>query len=165
MDPVLIRRAVAADAAAINDIYNHYVRTSTCTYQRDPDTLAGRLEWLSQHADDEHPATVAEQGGVVVGWGSLTPYHRRWGYRHTVESSVYVRTGLHRSGIGRALLADLLARARSAGHHAVIAGVDGEQAASRALHEAHGFLEVGRLREVGHKFDRWLDVVYLQLAL
>jgi phosphinothricin acetyltransferase len=108
---------------------------------------------------------VAEEEGRVLGWGSLSRYHGRVGYRFTVENSVYVHHELRARGVGRALLDELIVRARAGGFHAIIAGLDGENHASRRLHERGGFREKGRLTEIITKFDRWLDVVYLQLTL
>jgi L-amino acid N-acyltransferase YncA len=164
MPDIQIRAATAADLAAINDIYNHYVHHSTCTYQEEPETIEARQTWFVAHGES-HPVTVAIGGDEIVGWGSLSPFHPRSAYRRTVENSVYVRHTHHRRGIGRALLADLIDRARAIGHHAIIAGIDAEQPGSIALHAALGFREVGHLREVGFKFDRWLHVRYLQIML
>ena len=159
-----IRVALPTDAGAIADIYNHFVRCSTCTYQNEPDTPTERAAWLESH-DNAHPVTVAVRDGEVAGWGALSAFRDRWGYRYTVEDSVYVREDLHGRGVGKALLADLLDRARSLGHHTMIAGVSAEQTPSIALHLRFGFIEVARMREVGHKFEQWLDVVFLQLLL
>jgi phosphinothricin acetyltransferase len=160
----LIRPATGRDLAAINDIYNHYVLNSTCTYQEEPETLAAREQWLRAH-DSAHPIVVLECHGQVVGWGSLSPYHSRCAYRRTVENSVYVHHEFHRRGIGSAILADLIARAQASDHHAIIAAIDGEQTGSVALHERFGFREVGHFKEVGLKFGRWLDVIYMELIL
>lgn len=162
--PVRIRPATVADLDAINRIYNHYVIASTCTYQEEPSTPQERAAWFAEH-DAKHPVTVAEREGEVVGWGALSRFHARSAYRRTVENSLYVRHDCRRQRIGEALLADLLERGHAAGHHAVLALIDAEQRGSIALHEKFGFLEVGRLREVGFKSDRWLDVVYLQRML
>ena len=163
-DDVHIRLATEADLVAINDIYNHYVRSSTCTYQEEPETMDGRRAWFAARGA-AHPVTVATTNGVVVGWGSLSPYHRRQAYRYTVENSVYVAPTHQRRGIGRLLLADLIERARSIGHHSIIAVIDGEQAGSITLHEQFGFTRVGRFPEIGFKFGRWCDVHYLQLMV
>lgn len=162
--PVTLRAATEADLVAINDIYNHYVQNSTCTYQEAPETLAGRRQWF-QHHGGPHPVTVAQADGVVVGWGSLSPFHPRSAFRHTVENSVYVHHQHQGRGIGSALLEDLINRARTSGHRAIIAAIDSTQAPSLALHAKFHFLEAGRLRRVGLKFGRWLDVVYLELIL
>jgi L-amino acid N-acyltransferase YncA len=159
-----IRVARREDLAAINDIYNFYVRHSTCTYQEAPEPIDGRQTWFDRHGA-EHPVTVAEANGALVGWGSLSPYHPRSAYRFTVENSVYVHHEHQRQGIGDAILGDLIARARAIGHHTIIAGIDASQGASVAIHAKHGFVMAGRLRTVGYKFEQWLDVVYMQLIV
>ena len=160
--PCTIRPATRADLPAINDIYNHYVVHSTCTYQETPEPIEGREAWFDRHGA-AHPITIAEMDGAIVGWASLSPYHARSAYRFTVENSVYVDHRHQRRGIGDALLADLVHRARSLGHRTIIAGIDASQTASVAIHAKHGFEKVGHLRQVGFKFERWLDVVYMQL--
>ncbi len=162
--PIHIRLATVEDLAAINDIYNHFVLHSTCTYQEEPETMADRRAWFQNRAP-AHPVTVAVVANEVVGWAALSPYHRRAAYRHTVENSVYVAHAYHGRGIGRMLLQDLIDRARAIGHHSMIGVIDAEQAASIRLHESMGFREVGRMRDLGFKFGRWLDVQYLQLML
>jgi L-amino acid N-acyltransferase len=164
MSDLTIRPATADDLPAINDIYNHYVLHSTATYQEEPEPIEGRRAWFGRHGA-AYPVIVAVLDGMVVGWGSLSPFHVRSAYRRTVENSVYVRHDLHRRGIGGALLDDLIARARSIGHHTILAIIAAEQAASIGLHEKAGFAQVAHLRQVGFKFGRWLDVVYLQLML
>jgi phosphinothricin acetyltransferase len=161
---ITIRPATESDLVAINDIYNHYVHHSTCTYQEEPEPLENRRVWFSHHGD-EHPVIVAELSGQVVGWGSLSPYHARSAYRHTVENSVYVHQQYQRRGIGSLLLQDLIARARNLGHRAIIAGIDAGQPASVALHAKFHFEHVGHMKQVGFKFDRWLDVIYMELIL
>src|SRR5688572_23959658 len=159
-----IRAATAADLPAINDIYNHYVLRSTCTYQLEPEPMEGREKWFAAHGP-QHPVIVAEVGGRVVGWGSLSKYHQRAAYARTVENSVYVHHDYQRRGIGSVLLAELIKMARERGHRTIIAAIDGEQAGSIAIHARFGFAKVGHMKELGYKFDRWLDVVYMQLML
>ena len=159
-----VRPACENDLAEINAIYNDYVLHSTCTYQLTPDTDGSRLAWFRARSD-RHPVTVAELDGRIVGWASLNRYHPREAYARTVEKSVYVRSDLHRRGIGRALLADLIERARQLDHHTILACISAEQIASIALHEAFGFQKAALLRELGWKQDMWLDVVMLQLML
>lgn len=161
---ITLRPAVESDLAAINDIYNHYVLHSTCTYQDEPESPDSRRQWFSHHGD-QHPVIVAETGGRVAGWGSLSAYHPRSAYRHTVENSVYVHHRHHRQGIGSRLLKELIVRARALGHHAIIAGIDADQPASIALHAKFHFEKVGHMKQVGFKFGRWLDVVYMELLL
>lgn len=164
METCHLRAATAADLAAINDIYNHYVVSSTCTYQLEPATREERAAWFAAHGP-EHPILVAELDGEVVGWGSLSTFHARAAFRRTVEDSVYIRHDRQRRGIGGALLAELVTRAQAIGHHTIIAAIDGEQAGSIVLHEQHGFTLAGRLRAVGNKFGRWLDLVYMERLL
>ncbi len=162
--PLQIRDAAAADAGAINDIYNHYVTHSTSTYQLDPDDLDSRWRWLAGHGS-RHPVTVCECDGEILGWASLSPFRPREAFALSVENSVYVRHDRQRRGVGRALMVDLIARARALGYHTIVAGVSADQEPSLIMHRELGFLEVARLREVGRKFDRWLDLTYLQLML
>ncbi|MBA3684700.1 MAG: N-acetyltransferase [Planctomycetes bacterium] len=159
-----IRAARVDDLPAILAIYNHYVAQSTCTYQIQPDTLAERSAWFDAHGA-AHPVTVAVNAGAVVGWGSLGPFRHQQAYARTVENSVYVHHQHHRRGIGSRLLADLVERARGLGHHVVVALISADQEASVRLHERAGFSEAGRLREVGHKFGRWLDVLSYHLLI
>lgn len=160
-----IRRATPADLPAINDIYNYYVLHSTCTYQLEPETEEDRRIWFEQHSPEKHPVTVAIIGEGLVGWGALSPFRPRAAYAHTVEASVYLHHDMHRRGIGRALLVDLIARAKAAGHHTLIGGASADQTASLSLQDSLGFQRVGLLKEVGFKFGQWLDVVYCQLML
>ena len=161
---MMIRPATRADLPAINDIYNHYVLHSTCTYQEEPATISERAAWFDAHGP-EHPVTVLELDGQIAGWGSLSRFHPRSAYRFSVENSVYVHHELHRRGIGAALLQDLLRRATEFKLHTIIAGIDTEQAPSLALHRRFGFVEVAHLQQVGFKFNRWLDVIYMQRIL
>ena len=156
-----IRLAAHDDLPAINEIYNHYVLHSTATYQEEPATAAERAVWFAAHGT-AHPVTVALDHGQVVGWASLSPFHTRSAYRRTVENSVYVHHDRQRRGIGAALLADSIERAAALGHHTIIAGVDADQSGSIALHRRFGFEQVAHLKQVGFKFGRWLDVIYLQ---
>ena len=164
MSAFAIRLATEADLGAIRDIYNYYVHHSTCTYQIEPETAAERAAWFRERSV-RHPATVAEADGVVIGWASLSPWKSRCGYAWAAEASVYIHHEHHRRGLGKALLLDLIQRARAAGLHTVIGGADAEQTASLALQYAVGFVPMGTFREVGRKFDRWLDVVYTQFML
>lgn len=161
--PDPIRAATLADLSAIREIYNHYVLYSTCTFQIDPDTEAERLAWF-QERTDQHPVVVAEENGAVIAWGSLSAWKSRCAYAHSVEASVYVRHDRHRCGLGKAILLDLVDRARRLGHRVVIGGACTEHPASIGLQRSVGFEDVGTFRSVGYKFNRWLDVCYLQVV-
>jgi phosphinothricin acetyltransferase len=174
----IIRLATEADLQAINDIYNYYVPRSTCTYQLEPETLEARRAWFVEHPPERYPVIVAEMAdsgtpqrafptapAQIAGWGSLSKFRERAAYAPTVEASVYIHHDYHRRGIGRAILIDLIERARAAGYHSLIGGASADQEASVALQEGLGFTRVACLKEVGYKFGRRLDVVYLQLML
>jgi phosphinothricin acetyltransferase len=159
------RLAQRGDAEALRAIYNVEVLESTVTFDLVPRTLAEQLAWIDEHAGG-HPAIVAVgTDGAVAGFASLSPYRPRPAYAPTVEDSVYVRRDRRGRGIGALLLADLVALAVDHGFHSVIARIVGGHDASIALHAKCGFAEVGREREVGRKFGRWLDVVLMQRML
>jgi len=159
-----IRLATTEDLPAISDIYNYYVLHSTCTYQLEPERLEDRRRWFEARTP-LHPVVVAANEDGVVGWGSLSPWNPRAGYAKTVEFSVYVRQDDHRKGIGRLIVVDLINRARDLGHHVILGGASADQIASIALQESLGFERVACLKQVGRKFGRWLDVVYMQRIL
>ena len=160
-----LRLATAADLPTINDIYNHYVLHSTCTYQTEPETLDAREAWFRDHSPDQYPVIVAEIDGRVAGWGSVSKFRPRAAYAPTAEPSVYIHHDFLGRGLGRILLLDLIARAKAAGFHSLIGGSSADQPASIAVQESLGFQRVAYLKEVGYKYGQWLDVVYLQLML
>ncbi len=159
-----LRPATAQDLPAINAIYNHYVLHSTCTYQTVPSTAEEREAWFAQHGE-KHPVIVAEEDGLVIGWGSLSKFHPRQAYENSVEDSIYLHPDWQGHGIGSLLLADLIERARALGHHTMLGGIDADQKGSMALHAKFGFVECALFRQVGYKQDRWLDVIWMQKML
>ncbi len=161
---VTLRIADRSDAEAIRTIYNVEVLGSTVTFDLVPRTLAEQVAWIDGHSG-AHPAIVALSGGTVVGFGSLSPYRDRPAYVTSVEDSVYVHRDHRGAGVGRLLLAELLRLGLDYGFHAVVARIVGGHEASIALHEAFGFEVVGTEREIGRKFNRWLDVVLMQRLL
>lgn len=163
---VRIRLGVTADLPAINAIYADAVLHTVTTWDYEPMDLERREAWFTGHEEERLPVLVAvDEAGAVLGWGSLSRYDRRPGYRFTVENSLYVGEEHQGRGVGRRLLAALIAAARGLGMHSIVAAIDGENEPSLRLHRASGFEPAGRVREAGFKFDRWLDVVYLQLLL
>ena len=160
-----VRLAEPADAEAIRTIYNAEVTSSTSTFDQVPRTPAEQAAWMADHAGT-HPAVVAvDEEGTVVGFGCLSPFRDRPSYATTVENSVYVADGQRGRGVGRLLIDELVRLGTLHGFHAVIARIGGGNDASIALHEACGFELVGVEREVGRKFNRWLDVVVMQRML
>ncbi len=159
-----LRPARLDDAEAICEIYNHEVLTGTATFDLEPRTLPQQRQWLTDRSG-AHVVLVAEVDGAVAAFGALSQYKERAAYNTTVENSIYVAAGMQGRGIGLALIEALVARAVDHGFHTVIARVGHESAASIALHAKAGFVEIGREREVGRKFGRWLDVVTMQRML
>jgi len=161
---MLLRPATLDDAAAIRDIYNLEVETSTATFDLVPRSLDEQRSWLAARSG-AFAALVAVDEGGVIGFASLSPYKERAAYRTTVEDSVYVSRDHHGQGVGRALLGHVVDVAAASGFHAVMARIEAGGTASRALHAACGFELVGVEREVGRKFNRWLDVAVMQRLL
>jgi phosphinothricin acetyltransferase len=153
-----------ADAERLCEIYNHEVVSSTVTLDLVPRTLDDQRRYLADRSGGL-AVIVAERSGAVVGFGSLSFYRDRPGYRTSVEDSVYVDRSWHGQGVGSALLTGLLSLATSHGFHAVFARIVGPQPASVTLHERHGFDLVGIEREVARKFGRWHDVAIMQRLL
>ncbi|MHB1235208.1 MAG: GNAT family N-acetyltransferase [Microbacteriaceae bacterium] len=162
-----LRDAVVTDLPDVREIYNHYVANSTVTFDEAPMTLA---QWRSkfQHIQKlKMPFLIAESaGGQVLGFAYVYPWREKAAYRFTVESSIYLRVAATGKGLGRALLAELIARSRAAGMRVMIAVIaDRGAEASIRLHKGFGFKEIGRMGKVGFKFDRWLGTVLMQKSL
>jgi phosphinothricin acetyltransferase len=172
-----IRLAEMADAEAIRTIYNVEVLETVNTFDMVPRTRSEQEAWILEHSG-VHPALVAIEppgsgvsgpvganGEIVLGFGSLSPFRERSGYSATAENSVYVDRAQRGRGVGRAILAELIARASAHGFHSLVARIAGHNETSIGLHTAAGFELVGVEREVGRKHRQWLDVVELQLLL
>ncbi len=159
-----MRLATLADAPAVMAIYNAEVENQVSTFDLVARTLDEQRRWLAQRSG-AFSAVVAVLDDEVVGFASLSPYKERAAYRTTVEDSVYVSREHPRLGIGRTLMEHVIDIARDSGFHSIIARIEASGTASRALHEACGFELVGIEREVGRKFNRWLDVAIMQLLL
>ena len=160
----MIRDAVAEDLEAVVAIYNTSIATTT-TWSERFQAPEEREEWFRERRACGDGVVVACDGPEVVGFAAYGPFrdNELWpGYRFTVENTVLVRDTQQGKGVGRALMEELLDRAERGGVHAMIAAVDGENTASVAFHGAIGFVEVGRLPQIGWKFDRWLDLVLME---
>ena len=162
---MLIRQAVDADLDAILAIHNDAIATSSAIWTDDPVPRSEREEWLASRTAAGDPVLVAIEGDELAGYATYAQWRAKWGYRHTVEDSVYLTAAHQGKGFGRALLEALIDHAHSAGHHVMLADIESGNEASIRLHESLGFVEAGRLREIGTKFDRWLDLTILQLNL
>jgi phosphinothricin acetyltransferase len=162
-----IRPAAATDIPAIAAIYAHAVRHGTASFELDPPSEAEMTRRFHALVDSGHPYLVAEVAGAVAGYAYAGPFRPRRAYRFSVEDSIYVAPDSHRRGIGKALLAALIAQAETRGFRQMIAVIGDStlQTPSIELHRAAGFVMVGTLAAVGFKFDRWLDTVLMQRAL
>ena len=158
-----VRPGIRSDLSAILAIYNEAVLNTTASYDYEPRSMESQEYWFENHTEQGLPIFVAENWeGTVTGWSSLSRYHQRNGYRFTVENSVYVAAAHRRRGIGKLLLPPLITAAQTLGLRAIIAAIDAENQASLRLHEGFGFEKVGHFKQVGFKFGRWLDVVYME---
>jgi L-amino acid N-acyltransferase YncA len=157
-----IHDATEADLPGLVAIYNEVIATSTAIYSSEPVTLAERREWWRARVALGYPVLVAAEPSGVMGLATFGDFRAAPGYRFTVEHSVHVRADCRGRGVGTQLLQALLPRAAACNKRIMIAGVDAANAAAIRFHERSGFTRVGHLREVGYKFDRWLDLVFLQ---
>ncbi|TWT90646.1 Phosphinothricin N-acetyltransferase [Pseudobythopirellula maris] len=160
----MIRDATPADAAAIAELYNHYVRESTVTFEEEPVTaeaIAARM----REVNERFPWLLLEEDGALVGYAYARHWQTRSAYRHTVETSVYVAHDRRGKGHGPDLYRALLGRLPACDVHAVVAGVTLPNPASVAMHDKLGFKKAAHYTEVGRKFDRWLDVGYWHMVL
>jgi phosphinothricin acetyltransferase len=161
-----VRPAREADLPGILAIYNDVVRTSSAVYTEEEASLDNRLAWFRDRASLGYPVLVMEDAaGAVAGFSSFGDFRPWPGYRFTVEHSVYIRADRRGQGLGTALIEPLFAEATRLGKHVMVAGIDAANPASIRLHEKLGFERAGTLREVGTKFGRWLDLVFMQRLL
>jgi L-amino acid N-acyltransferase len=160
-----IRDALQTDAPGILRIYNDAVVHTTAIWNDQPSSLESRLAWLKERQQSGYPVVVAADGSNVLGYASFGMFRPFDGYRHTVEHSVWVDGASRKAGIGYALVKDLISRARAMNKHVMVAGIEATNEPSLKLHGRLGFAQVGHLRSVGRKFDRWLDLIFMQLML
>ncbi len=150
---------------AVTSIYEHFVRTGTASFEIVAPDLREMERRRSATLERGLPYLAAELEGYIVGYCYASQFRPREGYRFTVEDSIYVRADCIGYGVGKKLLAALIAACQSAGCHRMVACICGENPASVALHTAHGFAPVGRLPEAGFKFGKWVDMSMMQRAL
>ena len=162
---VILRNATEQDLLAILEIYNDVLLHTTSVYSEVPHTLEMRQTWYNERITAGFPVIITEQDGIITGFATYGHF-RVWPcYRFTVEHSVYVHKDYRGQGISKLLLAEIIGHAKAAGKHALIAGVDSENDVSLQLHVKFGFVQVARFKEVGFKFGRRLDLIFLELLL
>ncbi len=160
-----IRDATMDDADAIRAIYNDAVLNTTAVFDYTAREAQAQRDWLQTKADQNLPVLVAEDAGVVLGYASYGPFRPWPAYLYTVENAIYIAPQSRGKGIGAQLLAPLLQIATERGLRTMIAGITADNTASLRLHEKLGYAHAGLIREAGWKFERWLDLVFLQRML
>jgi L-amino acid N-acyltransferase YncA len=164
-NPFALSAASRSELAGILAIYNEVIRNSTAVYSEVELSPSGGEAWFDAKVRQGLPLVVARDATGVVGFATFGEF-RAWPcYRYSVEHSVHVRADRRGRGIGRALLVDLIRRAAAMEKHVMIAGIDADNAVSIGLHKSLGFSVVGHFHEVGFKFGRWLDLVFLERAI
>jgi phosphinothricin acetyltransferase len=162
---ITIRSAEEKDIPDILEIYNWSILNTTSVYSNNPHTLEMRKKWFEEKKAAKHPVIVAEKENKVVGFISYGPFRTWPGYKYTVEHSVHVDKDHRRLGIAGMLLKKIIEVAKQNDVHAIIGGIDAANEASVKLHEQFNFKEVGLLKEVGYKFNKWLDLKFMELIL
>ena len=154
------------DLPAVVAIYNQVLLTSTAIYREEPATIEERQAWNETRKRNGYPLLVARlDDAPVAGFATFGDFRAWPGYRFTVEHSVHVADGRRGHGIGTALMDVLIARGSALGKHVMVAGIDADNRGSIRMHERLGFEQTGHLKEVGFKFGRWLDLVFMQRRL
>jgi L-amino acid N-acyltransferase YncA len=161
-----IRACAVTDLDAVQAIYAHHVRTGLGTFEEVPPSVTEMRERFDVLVQARYPFLVAELDGRVAGYAYAGPFRPRAAYRRTSESSVYVASDLQRRGVGQALMLQVMAECRRLGHRELLAVIgDSSNVGSIGLHAALGFVRVGVFKNVGFKFERWVDVVLMQCTL
>lgn len=162
---IKLRPATTDDLEKILEIVNHSILHTTSNYNYDIQTLEVQTKWFEDKKSKNLPIVVADWDGEVIGFGSYGQFREKIGYQYTVEHSVYVVEKAIGKGVGGKLLTELIRLAKEQGIHVMIGAIDADNAGSIAFHERFGFVTTGTIREVGYKFDHWLDLVFMQLIL
>ena len=162
---ITVRKAAENDLPAILEIYNDIILNTTAVWHNEPHTLQMRQEWFALKKNQGHPVFVAEKDGSILGLSTIGPFRPWAGYRYTVENSVYVAAESRGKGVAKLLMPPIIEAAKELKLHAIVAGIEASNEASILLHEKFGFKEVAHFKEVGYKFDRWLDLKFLELIV
>jgi phosphinothricin acetyltransferase len=162
---IIIRHAEHRDLPQLLEIYNDIILTTTAVYDYRPHTLEMRRQWFEAKREQGFPVFVAEEEDGIVGFSSIGPFRNWAAYKYSVENSIYVSKEKRGKGIGKLLLPPLIDAAKKLEMHTIIAGIDATNEPSLKLHKSFGFEEVAHFKQVGYKFERWLDLKFLQLIL
>jgi L-amino acid N-acyltransferase YncA len=166
MDFQIVPAAAETHAAAVREIFNDAIEHTTALYDYQPRSPTTVLQWFGAKARDGYPVLAAVDGeGVLLGFASYGTFRAWPAYKYSIEHSLYVHRDCRRRGVGRQLLLQLVERASQQGYRTMIGGIDADNRASIALHEAQGFVHAGTIRDAGYKFGRWLDLAFYQKVL
>jgi L-amino acid N-acyltransferase len=165
MTNLMIRPAKSGDLEKILEIVNYWILHTTSNYNYDTQTLEVQTKWFEDKKAKNMPVIVADLDGEVIGFGSYGQFREKIGYQYTVEHSVYVVDNAIGKGIGSKLLTELIKLAKEQGLHVMIGAIDASNTGSIVFHEKFGFVATGTIREVGYKFEKWLDLVFMQLII
>lgn len=160
-----IRPAVSADLVALTRIYNHYVETSHATFDVGAFTVEARTPWFQAFDGGRYQCWVADEGTGSLGYACSMPFKPKLAYQTSVEVSVYLAPEVQQRGVGAALYGRLLPALEAEDLHRAYAGIAQPNEPSMRLHQACGFEKAAHYREVGRKFDRYWDVVWLERPL
>lgn len=162
---VTLREALRSDVPEILNIINHEILHGTSVYDYTERTLAIQYQWFDDKKEHKYPILVSVKDGKVVGFATYGMFRPWEAYKSTVEHSVYVKEGNRGAKIGEQLIIALIKKAKDQGYHVMIGGIDASNQQSYDFHAKFGFKETGRLPKVAYKFNRWLDLVFMQLML
>jgi L-amino acid N-acyltransferase YncA len=162
---IQIRPARHSDLQEILAINNFEILNSTINYDFVPKSIHEQTDWFEGKQKEGFPIIVATSAEKVVGFATYGSFRPKPGYRFTIEHSVYLASDFRGQGTGTKLLLELIQLAKQSGYHTMVGGIDSSNEGSNLFHQKLGFKEVARFKEVGHKFDRWLDIVFMQLIL
>jgi phosphinothricin acetyltransferase len=159
---IIIRKAGFDDLPGILDIHNEILLNTTAIWEEKPEELSQRKAWMNARFEKDFPVLVAEDSGIIAAFASYGTWREHCGYFKTVEHTVHVHFNYRRHGLGSKLVSELIDIAKDQGRHVVLGGMSGDNEGSIAFHKRLGFRECGRMKEVGFKFGRKLDLVFMQ---
>ena len=162
---IQVRLANENDLSGILTIYNDIILHTTAVYDYAPHSLEMRRQWYAAKQQDGYPVFVATENNNIVGFSSIGPFRAWAAYKYSVENSVYVAADKRGKGIGKLLIPPLIEAAKKKDMHVIIASIDATNIASIRLHQSFGFEEVAHFKQVGYKFNKWLDLKFLELIL
>lgn len=162
---IQVREAQTGDIQQILNIYNHAILHTTAVYDYAPHTFEMRRQWFETKQEQGFPVFVAEENDEIRGFSSIGHFRAWTAYKFTVENAVYVKNDQQGKGIGKLLMQPLIKSSKALGMHTIVAGIDAENEVSLKLHRHFGFEEVAHFKQVGWKFDKWLDLKFMQLIL